>query len=135
VVLDVDAPVVSDHEDIALLHPPGREIPIPPGLHMNLFYPLAVYIEVPVSEFDFLPLQGHDPLEKHNPGPGKPDVHHLEALRFGKEVAQPPTEIKIAAPVGGFHAAPLNPEGKTNVSEKQEGAKGRQTEPDEEPGF
>jgi hypothetical protein len=128
-----DSAVVSDHEDIPFFHPPGGKVPIPSIPDVPFFDLLAVHIKNSVPELDFLPLQGHNSFEKHDPGPGKPDVHHLESLRLGKEVAPPPAKVKIPLPIRRFHAASLNPERKAGIAEKKGGAKAHQPGPDEEP--
>jgi hypothetical protein len=128
------ATVVSDDKDISLFHPAGRQIPIAPITHIGLFDLFAVHIKLPIPEFDFLPFQGHNPLQEHDPGPRKPDGYHIIPVRIGKEVSTSPAEMKISIPIRRFHAGSLNPERKTNKAEKKVRGKGHQPHPDEKSG-
>jgi hypothetical protein len=125
------AAVVSDDKDISLFHPAGRKIPIASITHIGLLDLFAVHIKLTIPEFDFLPFQGHNPLQEHDPGPGKPDGYHLIPVRIEKEVSTSPAEMKISIPIGRLHAGSLNPERKTHIAEKKVGGKGDQRCPDE----
>jgi len=133
-MFNVYAAVVSDDKDISLLHPAGRQIPIASIVHIGLFDLFPVHIKLPIPEFDFLPFQGHNSLQEHDPGPGESDGHHLVPVWIGKEVSAFPAEMKISVPICRFHTAALNPERKTYIAEKKVGGKGYESYPDEKSG-
>jgi hypothetical protein len=133
-ILNFYAAVVSHNEDISLLHLAGRQIPIAPINYIRFFALLAVYIKLSIAEFDFLPFQGHNSLQEHDPGPGESDGNHVGSVWIGKEVSAFPAEMKIPVSIGRFHAGPLNPERKTHIAEKEIRGTGNKPDPDEKSG-
>jgi hypothetical protein len=123
-IFNVYAAVVSNDKNIPLLNPAGTQIPIAPITHIGLFDLFAVHKKLSIPEFDFLPFQGHNPFQKHDPGSRKADGYHIVPVRIGNEISTFPTNVKIPVSICRFHAGSLNPKGKTHIAKEKVRGKG-----------